>query len=500
MLKYNISSTQEKRETMASHPSIGTKQKLIILISIMLCAGFLATSLASYFVSKSAIRDGIVRNELPITSDNVYSEIQKDLIRPIFVSSVMASDTFLRDWAIAGESDAKQITKYLNEIKQRYQAVTSFFVSDKSKTYYHASGILKKVSEKEWRDAWYFRVKEMKQPYEINVDVDLANRDAMTVFINYRVFDYKGNFIGATGVGLTVDAVTKLVNEYQQRYQRSIFFVDQTGKLVVATPQTRARGTDINRIDGLAPLAKDIMRHGSGSFEYYGDGSNRLLNVRFIPELNWYLLVERIENEAIAGIRNILFINLAVCAAITIIIIFSSILTINRYQSQLEEMATTDKLTGLFNRQAFDILMLQFNAEQKRSTEPFCLLLFDVDHFKEVNDSFGHLAGDKVLSTIAAAAKSKLRESDILCRWGGEEFLAVLKRCSLTDACHRAEEVRAAVEEISISYGDQAIRVTVSLGVTEGKSGIDLDSLLSKVDMALYKAKETGRNRYAVSS
>jgi len=484
---------------MTGTPSLGTKQKLIILISIMLVAGFLATSLASYLVSKSAIREGIVRNELPITSDNVYSEIQKDLIRPIFVSSVMASDTFLRDWAIAGEADAGQIKKYLNEIRRRYQAVTSFFVSDKTRTYYHASGVLKKVKEKEWRDVWYFRVKAMKQPYEINVDVDLANRDAMTVFINYRVLDYAGNFIGATGVGLTVDAVVKLVNEYQERYRRNVFFVDKKGDLILATPETRARGTNISRIDGLEPLVKNIMSAGSGSFEYQSGGINRLLNVRFIPELNWYLFVETVENDAIAGIRNILFVNLAVCAVITAIVIAASVITIDRFQSRLEDMAATDKLTGLLNRQALDILMRQYEAEIKRTPEPFSLLLFDIDHFKTVNDRFGHLAGDRVLSAIAAAANAQLRKSDILCRWGGEEFLAVLRGCSLTDACRLADKIRTAIEQTTVRHDADHIQVTVSLGVAEGKTGMDMDTLFSSVDKAVYSAKENGRNRFAVS-
>lgn len=90
----------------------------------------------NYHVSKAAIRESIVASELPLTSDNIYSEIQKDLIRPIFVSSMMASDTFLRDWALAGERDAGQIVKYLREVKVRYGAFTSFFVSERTRTYY----------------------------------------------------------------------------------------------------------------------------------------------------------------------------------------------------------------------------------------------------------------------------------------------------------------------------------------------------------------------------
>jgi len=111
------------------------KQKLIITLSLLLSFGFAATTLVNYFVSKAAIRGSIIASELPLTSDNIYTEIQKDLVRPIIISSMMASDTFLRDWVIAGEQDVEKIVRYLREIKNRYGAFTSFFVSEKSRIY-----------------------------------------------------------------------------------------------------------------------------------------------------------------------------------------------------------------------------------------------------------------------------------------------------------------------------------------------------------------------------
>lgn len=174
------------------------KIPLLSWLAVLLVSGFLAVSLGGYYVSRDSVREGIIAHELPLAGDNVYSEIQKDLLRPIYISSVMAQDTFLRDWALDGEKDVRQITKYLNEIKTRYETITSFFISEKTRTYYHASGVLKTVRQDDPRDIWYFRVRLMQPPFEINVDPDQANRDAMTIFINYRVFDYSGNYIGVT--------------------------------------------------------------------------------------------------------------------------------------------------------------------------------------------------------------------------------------------------------------------------------------------------------------
>jgi len=211
---------------MPPRSTLHSQRSLLLTLVMLLGSGFLATSLLSYFASRDAIRDSIVNTELPLTSDTVYSEIQKDLVRPVLISSMMARDTFVRDWVVAGEKDPLQMTRYLKEVMDHYGAYTAFFVSNHSLTYYQAKGVLKKISPDEPRDVWYYRVRDMADPYEINVDPDLANKDNLTFFINYKVFDYDDNFIGATGVGLTVDAVIKLIDRYQQRYQRSVYFVD----------------------------------------------------------------------------------------------------------------------------------------------------------------------------------------------------------------------------------------------------------------------------------
>ena len=153
------------------------KYRLLAWIGVALVAGFLATSLVGYLVSMKSMRDGIGNQALPLTGDTIYSEIQKDILRPVFISSLMAHDTFVRDWIIGGEEGTEKITRYLNEIKQKYGVVTSFLVSEKSRKYYYADGVLKTVREDEPRDAWYFRVRQMKPDYETNVDPDMANRD-----------------------------------------------------------------------------------------------------------------------------------------------------------------------------------------------------------------------------------------------------------------------------------------------------------------------------------
>lgn len=467
---------------------------LLLLVSAVLCLGFLGTTLVSYQVSKRAIRDSIQTQELPLTSDNVYSEILKDLVRPVFVSSMMASDTFLRDWTLRGEHDHREITRYLREVMARYGAFTSFFISEKSRNYYHPTGVIKQVSELSPLDAWYFRARQMNRPYEINVDPDMANRNLVTIFINYRVLDFEGRFIGAAGVGLTVDSVRQAISHYQERFGRRIFFVDQQGRIVLYGEKARLQETNIHFVEGLKALAPGVLEDHSGSYEYVSGGETHLLNVRFIPELNWFLFVEKTEDEALAGIRRTLYVNLAVCLLATLLVVWVTSVALGRYQNRVEEMAATDKLTGLLNRQTLDALFQQAISLAGRTGDPLCVAIADIDRFKDVNDEHGHLVGDTVLRRVAECLRGGVRASDTVCRWGGEEFLMILGGCDRQDALALAEKLRTAVAADAELAGLVPGGITLSLGVAEHGPDDSVDSLVGRADAALYKAKEDGRN------
>ncbi len=473
------------------------KNRLIVVLSLILTSGFLMTSLASYVVSSTSLRTEILNNELPLTSDNIYSEIQRDLLQPIFISSLMASDTFLRDWVIEGEIDEGKIVRYLDEIKTRYDTLTSFFVSEKTRQYYYSKGVLKTVSDGEKRDAWYFRVRKMFTDYEINVDPDMANSDAMTIFINYRVYDYDGQYIGAAGVGLAVTAVKSLIESYQKDYERIIYFVDHNGDIVLHGSGFPDEQECLGDIEGLASRTAEILSNSQSSIRYKKSGGSYLLNTRYISEFNWYLLVEQSESKVLRQILYTLIINLIICAIITTAILYLTHMTLSRYQKKLEAMATLDKLTEIYNRQAFSILFKELIKEVHRRFIPFSMVMMDIDHFKRVNDTYGHLIGDMVLRELVDIVRHQLRGSDLLCRWGGEEFVILLKECKLDDAFRMAEKIRLAVAAHPIAAGDEKINVTISLGVAQWNLLDDKDenTIVARADQALYQAKDEGRNR-----
>ncbi|MDR3640217.1 MAG: sensor domain-containing diguanylate cyclase [Humidesulfovibrio sp.] len=474
------------------------KRPVLLLVTLVLALGFLGTTLVSYQVSRQAIRDSILTQELPLTSDTVYSEILKDLVRPIYVASMMGNDTFLRDWTLSGEHDKTQVTRYLAEIMARYGAFTSFFVSAATHNYYHPSGVLKQISALEPRDLWYFRVRGMKEPYEINVDQDMANHDLLTIFINYRVLDYQGRYLGVAGVGLTVEAVRTAIAKYQERFDRRISFVDAQGRILLSADHGQ-RETNIHFMEGLRDQAPALLGTKNGSYEYESGGQTHLLNVRYIPELKWFLFVDKTEDRALAGIRRTLYVNLAVCLAVTFLVVCITGMVLTRYQNRVEEMATTDKLTGLLNRQTLDVLFQQAISLAQRAGEPLAVLLADIDYFKAVNDRHGHLAGDGALKCVAACLRQNLRASDTVCRWGGEEFLMILKNCDAQAGRALAEKLRQAVEADAELRALTPDGVTLSFGVAQLSAGETEENLVGRADKALYEAKLAGRNRVCVA-
>ncbi len=317
---------------------IANNRKLIALISLFLVVGFVVTSFASYFVSRQSLRSEIKLKALPLTSDNIYSEIQRDLLRPVFISSLMASNTFLRDWVVNGEKDQTKLIKYLKEIKIRYNTFTSFFVSDQTKNYYHVDGILKRVSPTEERDSWYFRVRQMKDDYEINVDPDMANKDTMTIFINYRVYDYDQKYIGATGVGLTVTSVKSLIEKYQKKYNRNIYFIDKTGNIKLASEKIfKSNQVFFKDKNPLAYLDK-ADKKAESSFKYKRGKELVHANIRYISEFGWYLIVEQGEDETIRHIFTTLIMNLVITLVITMIITALVHFAVTTYQQRLETL------------------------------------------------------------------------------------------------------------------------------------------------------------------
>ena len=165
---------------------------------------------------------------------------------------------------------------------------------------------------------------------------------------------------------------------------------------------------------------------------------------------------------------------------------------------ELQEKNTLDELTGLYNRRFYDQKIQAEFRRSRRNLTPLSLVVIDIDHFKTVNDNYGHLAGDECLVAVSACIKSCLRRSaDISCRYGGEEFCLILPETDSNGALILAEELRESIEVCQINYNNIAIKLTISCGISTylQQKNVKPEHLFAAADQAMYKAKDNGRNQ-----
>ena len=163
----------------------------------------------------------------------------------------------------------------------------------------------------------------------------------------------------------------------------------------------------------------------------------------------------------------------------------------------IRKLATLDELTSLANRRHMNEVLVEEERREGAAGKPACVALIDLDHFKSVNDSFGHAAGDTVLRAFSNSAKAELRAHDVLARWGGEEFLLLLPETSLEQATMVVRRMAERVGTLPLAAIDRDLRITFSAGVSQRRQGEPFAETITRADQALYDAKSNGRNQIA---
>lgn len=228
-----------------------------------------------------------------------------------------------------------------------------------------------------------------------------------------------------------------------------------------------------------------------------------LATCEVIPETGWYVVVEQDARDLFGTIR--LYALVVIIIILVTVLVSALIFTYiaretaesAREHDELRVISETDPLTGLLNRRSMLSRMRKFLSDYAENKQGFVIGMFDIDDFKVVNDTYGHVFGDVVLREIAARSVSILRVDDLLFRWGGEEFLVVVRNCDLVRGRGIAEKIRRVVSDSPISDSSISIRVTVTIGLCEYRGG-SIDSLIIQADEALYEGKRSGKNRVIV--
>ncbi|MEM5528041.1 diguanylate cyclase [Gammaproteobacteria bacterium AS21] len=480
---------------------ISNKIKIMLFLYSILSIGFITISLFSYFNAKNSLSDQITSDTLPLIGNNIYSEIQADLLLPVIISSVMAKDTFLHNWTKDGEQDLSKIMSYLSHIESNYDTMTSFFASDTTLNYYHSTGITTKLSKSNDADSWYFKARQMKTKHEINVDHNTAISNDLMVFINYKVNDSDGTYLGITGMSIALVDVKKMLSEYQKKYNREVFFVNNLGQIQLSSSSSQKNLNLTLDINGNT-LEELVFNQGTASISFIEDDHPVMLDTRYVEELDWYLMVKQLDDDYGKSIYNSLLVNLLISLLVTVIVLTLTWFTLSNYQRRLEEMAVTDKLTGLHNRQMFDPILEKLFHIANRNASPLSAIILDIDDFKLINDEYGHPFGDKILIAFANFLKKSQRDSDVLCRWGGEEFLILMPNCNKIEAQDKAKKLQQTLANQPFVIGEQTVNIEISIGIADiDKLNEDSpEKLIYRADQALLMAKRGGKNQTVLAT
>lgn len=469
------------------------RKKLIILLSLLIFLSLFTLTILDYYNYSDIIKDDIL-NITKLASTNIYSEIQIELIKPIFVSLTMANDKFLTEWILEQkEQDKKIIQQYLLKIKDKYNYDSTFFVSNVTDNYYHHNNILKKVSKADPHDVWYYNLLDNGDAYALDVDTDQAANGDLTFFVNCLVHDDDKNILGITGVGVKMQRIRKILQEYNEKLNVQVCLISPDGTVQIHADENIIEKQNIFDNAIIAELEDEIIAEKSKLMVFdLGDkyDSNYFISY-YIEELDWYLIVQKDTLILKDALKKQVVREMIIFAIAFLFVTFMILSIVKRYQRKNVKLATTDILTDLKNRAAFDDYLNETISTIKKTDKAITLVIIDVDDFKKINDTYGHISGDTVLKAVAKFLESLIRNDDMLARWGGDEF-AVILNCDLKASKKILQRIKDSEKQNEIL---EKYNICFSIGMSEFKNGDTAESLLIRADKALYKAKANGKNQ-----
>jgi diguanylate cyclase len=243
-------------------------------------------------------------------------------------------------------------------------------------------------------------------------------------------------------------------------------------------------------------LVEMIMQLGSSGDEMNAQGDELETCILELSQAKSLDAITGITKRIIFETKSIVESNKAIKNALDSTV--SEVKSLSKELKGIKQAAKTDMLTSLLNRRGFDEEINQTLENIKTNYEPLSIIMLDIDHFKKVNDTYGHLIGDGVLKMLSKLLKDCIKGKDIAARFGGEEFIMALPATSLEGAYSLSEQIRSNLMKLNLrlkNTGKSIGQITISLGIALYKNGESIDTAISRADAALYKAKNTGRNR-----
>lgn len=618
--------------------------KTNLLVCIILLLGFSVTAFFAYQANYKSSLDKIEQVS-SLTTEGIYYQLTALFTKPVNISQTMAHDSLLVSH-LTEESDHLEdeeytgtIQNYLNTYKDKYNFDSVFLVSRSTGRYYNYHGVDRILTEGDPENDWYFSFVNGTSEYSMNVDNDEVNgsENAITVFINCKVYDQENVLIGVIGVGIRVDYLKEFLNSYEEKYDLNAYLIDEEGIIQVSTSYTGYQKKDWFLVSDHEEIKEQLLDKNKSGMAAWTDKGKQLdgsyVVGRYIPELRWHLVVEQDKTETVQKIKYQLYQSIIIILLIILCVLLIITAVIRKFSRQIAQLTferqeafetATEQLydniyelnitkdcaanqkTELYfesmgaknlpysqslcviaekqikeefregyiniftpenvireyengnDHLRYDFMITQDGAEYfwmridayiflcredqclhmfayrknisedkkkellaytdemtrfmtKTATKrriskellehpevPQALFIFDIDNFKQVNDTFGHSFGDFCIKEFTRMIRRNFQEQDILGRIGGDEFVAFIT--VQDDRCteKKAEELSKALD-FDCTDGEKICRITASIGVSISPSdGTDFDTLYEKADLALYQTKQCGKNGFTV--
>lgn len=414
--------------------------------------------------------------------------VVEQLMQPLHVSQTLGQAKELQDVMSAAEIDEAEVFAMLTRLESEF-GLSFFIASERTRTQYNSDG--SKLELIEGEVSWYFKYKDDPE----KAIADIGKWEDAHFYIDIKIFDESQQFLGFFGIGKSLTSFINIFEQYRQEFGYDFIFVDQNKDITLSSdPELLARNSTFQNLadlDWVKKVAPDGLDKTSLNNTLISIAEQDFLVAEIgIQPFDWtmYILTPLSDRQAeLSRTFIISVVSLLVVVFALFILIYNLLYYFKR---EMQKNVQTDPLTQLPNRNKVELRY----AEMLDRNQSVSLLLIDIDHFKAVNDTHGHNAGDNVLRQVANMLQSELREDDIIGRWGGEEFVILLADTSPEQAFEVAQKLRERLANMTASTGSLSLKVTASFGVSHTEISRPLVDILARADDALYQAKREGRN------
>jgi len=448
----------------------------------------------SYFTFKEVV--GIHHQRQQDAIIPLFALVTSEIIHPLSVSQFMANDQLVIEYVLQDKIDENKLRHYLTHYAEQYQMLT-FIALEKHNLMLDSNNKQDRLDAEEAE--WFHRLKASPE----RQFADIGNAEDPHLYFDVKMFNQDKEFIGFIGAAVDLNYFAQRFDEFNRRFGYELYFVDENNSITLSSShlmktESHHRRNEIVKIDDLPWYKAFSSRQQANTIEN-NNSDQALVSKMPIQELNWQLYIVSPPASQQREYWQLFFSRFVIFVLITMLAYFIFINLINYFKSSVVKGSHIDFLTKLPNR---SYIHWKY-GELVNRYDNASIVVADIDHFKQINDNYGHTIGDQVLKTIATQMSSKLRQVDLIARWGGEEFLMILPDTSVDQASEITERIRQSIEQTSFDGArpNQSFNATISFGISHTMLEKNtLDKVIAEADQALYIAKANGRNQLVVYS